>query len=111
MGDNNGFEYINTEYPPQPATTSACPDAYAYDELRDRCVSMVGWCEGKIWMCDTRENHPQFVCKPARDRPQRCCRAWWPPEDGITPVDAQGEGRCWKWKPRLLESAGVANSF
>lgn len=95
------FSYTNVDYPVLPAVAGVCPDYYAYDALRNRCVSKRGWCEGRHHTCEGKpelNHHPQFVCDPQRDRADRCCREWWPPEEGITPAEAKGEGRCWKYK-------------
>jgi hypothetical protein len=92
----------NPEYPPLPAVDETCPKNYAYDASEDRCVSLIGWCEGALWTCKgepARHDHPQFICNPAfPERPQRCCRAGWPPEPG-----SASRGRCWRWKPRRID--------
>jgi hypothetical protein len=89
------------------AQETLCPESFAYDELRERCVPMTGWCDGRLWTCGGKpesHRHPYFICDPERweRRPSRCCRVWWPPQDGITPEGAKGKGRCWKHKPRHL---------
>jgi hypothetical protein len=99
----DGFDYVNAEYPPLPLVDGRCEEeGYATDPIRNRCVSMRGWCKGFLWTCEgrpARNNHPQFVCNMAKKREQRCCREWWPPQEGITPADAQGLGRCWQYEP------------
>lgn len=96
-----GFDYANVEYPTIYNAGGACPDGYAYDDSEDRCVSMLGWCEGVLWTCagrPERNDHPQFVCNPTRERQQRCCRVGWPPER----CD-RDRARCYKWNPRPVE--------
>jgi hypothetical protein len=102
----DNFDYVNAEYPPVAAVDGQCPDGYAWDFQRgDRCVSLIGWCEGELWTCagrPERHAHPQFVCKTENRRKPRCCRSWWPPAEGVTPEWAKGDGRCWQYKPARL---------
>ena len=87
------FDYVNAEYRPVSTADGQCPEHYAYDFQRgDRCVSVIGWCKGRLWTCEGRpetHSHPQFICNPTRKRQPRCCRAEW----------AKGDGRCWRYKP------------
>jgi hypothetical protein len=90
-------------YAPVPAENGVCLDENrAYDGVRDRCVSKIGWCRDRLWTCEgkpERHHHPHFRCDPERKRQERCCRSWWPPAEGVTPEGARGKGRCWKYKP------------
>lgn len=72
---DEGFDYYNADYPPVAPVDGQCPDGYAYDFQRgDRCVSMIGWCNDRLWSCagkPERRHHPQFRCDPTRKRPPR----------------------------------------